>query len=197
LKLRLVNLEGQVDAAADEHRVAAAAEAERLKVILDDLLSMARSDDGAGDLVEVDVDAVVAERVREWQVVADSREVALSVRGSAGRPALAEGRGLDKLLDALLDNALKFTETGSSVEVTIASGEQVTIAVRDHGPGLRPDELGRATDRFWRSPAHQNVQGSGLGLAIVSRIAQRAGGSLALDLPEGGGLRATVSLPAG
>jgi signal transduction histidine kinase len=61
---------------------------------------------------------------------------------------------------------------------------------------LRSEELDRAADRFWRSSAHQNVPGSGLGLAIVSQIAARADGRVRLDLPDGGGLRATVELPA-
>jgi signal transduction histidine kinase len=60
---------------------------------------------------------------------------------------------------------------------------------------LRPDELERAVDRFWRSSAHQNVPGSGLGLAIVSQVAARADGAVWLDLPDGGGLRVTVELP--
>ncbi|GLW91523.1 sensor histidine kinase [Actinokineospora globicatena] len=198
LKLRLVNLEGHVDADADDHRVAAAAEADRLNRILDELLAMARAENTGGDLVPVDVDAVVAERVADWRVVADSRDIVLDVNGTVGPTrAMAPARGLDGVLDALLDNALKFTGTGSSVLVSVAvEGNAVLVGVRDHGPGLRADELERATDRFWRSGAHQNVPGSGLGLAIVSRIVARAAGDLRLDLPDGGGLRVTVELPA-
>ncbi|MBM7776373.1 signal transduction histidine kinase [Actinokineospora baliensis] len=198
LKLRLVNLEGHVDLDADDHRVAAAAEADRLNRILDELLAMARAENTGGDLVPVDVDAVVAERVADWRVVADSRDISLEITGSAGSTkAMAPARGLDGILDALLDNALKFTGTGSAVVVSVAlSPARILVGVRDHGPGLRADELERATDRFWRSSTHQNVPGSGLGLAIVSRIVARAGGDLRLDLPEGGGLRVTVELPA-
>ncbi|SDC47165.1 sensor histidine kinase [Actinokineospora iranica] len=198
LKLRLVNLEGHVDSEAEVHRVAAAAEADRLNRILDELLSMARAENAGGDLVPVDVDDVVAERVTDWRVVADSREIALSTTGSAGETkALVPARGLDGILDALLDNALKFTGRGSAVEVSVSvADERVRLSVRDHGPGLRADELERATDRFWRSSTHQNVPGSGLGLAIVSRIVARAEGDLRLDLPDGGGLRVTVELPA-
>ncbi|MGQ0838680.1 sensor histidine kinase [Actinokineospora sp.] len=198
LKLRLVNLEGHVDAEADDHRVAAAAEADRLNRILDELLAMARAESASGELVPVDVDEVVAERVADWQVVAASRDVALGTVGQVGDiRALAPPRGLDGILDALLDNALKFTGPGSAVEISLAAdAERVRLAVRDHGPGLRADELERATDRFWRSHAHQNVPGSGLGLAIVSRIVAKAGGELRLDLPAGGGLRVAVDLPA-
>ncbi|SDH96047.1 Signal transduction histidine kinase [Actinokineospora alba] len=198
LKLRLVNLEGHVDAEAEVHRVAAAAEADRLNQILDELLSMARAESAGSDLVPTDVDTVVAERVADWRVVAVSRDITLDCVGAAGDTwAMAPPRGVDGILDALLDNALKFTGSGSAVELAVdVVDDVVRLSVRDHGPGLRPEELERATDRFWRSHSHQNVPGSGLGLAIVSRIVARAGGDLRLDLPEGGGLRVTVDLPA-
>ena len=72
----------------------------------------------------------------------------------------------------------------------------VRIYVRDHGPGLEPSELDRVTDRFWRSPAKQNTPGSGLGMAIVRQIVEASHGRLLLDLPDGGGLRICVELPA-
>jgi len=196
LKLRLVNLDGHVDAEAEVHREAAVAESNRLKRILDELLAMARAESAAGEPVAVDVDRVVAERIEEWRVVADHEGVRLTTVGGAhGARALISARGLDAVLDALLDNALKFTPRGAGVEVAVrVRGERLTVAVRDHGPGLPVEELDRATDRFWRSPGHQNVPGSGLGLAIVSRIAARAGGSVALNLPDGGGLRVSVEL---
>jgi signal transduction histidine kinase len=101
------------------------------------------------------------------------------------------------VLDALLDNALKFTgdDTMVTVEVHRVDG-RVRLAVRDHGPGLQPDELERATDRFWRSAAHQNVRGSGLGLAIVRLLVERVGGTVELALPDGGGLRVAFDVPA-
>ncbi|PPK62235.1 HAMP domain-containing sensor histidine kinase [Actinokineospora auranticolor] len=198
LKLRLVNLEGHVDTEADDHRVAAAAEADRLKRILDELLALARAENSRGELVPTDVDEVVDERVADWRVVAAARDITLDVDGAvAPVRALAPARSVDGILDALLDNALKFTDPGSQVLVAVeVVGDRVRLSVRDHGPGLRQDELERATDRFWRSNSHQNVPGSGLGLAIVSRVIAHAGGELRLELPDGGGLRVTVELPA-
>jgi signal transduction histidine kinase len=169
--------------------------------------------------VDIDVDAVLAERVAAWRVVAEVRAIELVVddgrrtgdgptcdqprNGEDGQDgdghvvALAPPRSLDGVLDALLDNALKFTGEGSRVDVRARrEAERVVVSVRDHGPGLKPEELARATDRFWRSPAHQNVPGSGLGLAIVRLTVERVGGSVRLALPGGGGLRVTVELPA-
>jgi signal transduction histidine kinase len=219
LLLRLNNLEGRVAGDAVAHQVAAVAETDRLKRILDELLILAKAESRSLDPVYVDVDAVLAERVAAWRVVAEVRAIELVVdegrRTGDGRTcdrpcngegdqdgdghlvALAPPRSLDGVLDALLDNALKFTGEGSRVDVGARrEADRVAVSIRDHGPGLKPEELARATDRFWRSPAHQNVRGSGLGLAIVRLTVERVGGAVRIDLPDGGGLRVTVELPA-
>lgn len=198
LRLRLSNLEGHVDAEETEHHAAAMAETDRLNQIVDDLLSMARAEGIGGELVPVDVVAAVGTRLADWDAVADSRQVRLELTAPPS-PVLADAapRSVEAMLDALLDNALKFTDEGSVVAVGITTADsRVRISVRDHGPGLQPDELDRATDRFWRSPAHQNVTGSGLGLAITRRLVERAGGEVRLQLPEDGegGLLVTIEL---
>ncbi|MFC0431646.1 HAMP domain-containing sensor histidine kinase [Kutzneria buriramensis] len=197
LRIRLSNLEGHVDPDVQEQQSAALEEADRLNRILDELLSMARAESSSVDPIAVDVDQAVSARLRAWQAVATAKGVALVLDGEPGGTALAPPRGVETVLDALLDNALKFTgdDTIVTVEVHRRDG-RVRLAVRDHGPGLQEDELERATDRFWRSAAHQNVRGSGLGLAIVRLLVERVGGAIMLDLPEGGGLRVTFDLPA-
>ncbi|WP_394362919.1 sensor histidine kinase [Amycolatopsis sp. SB7-3] len=198
LKIRLGNLDGHVDddlAAADLE--AALVDARRLNQILDELLSLARAESSGGELVPVGLDETVGARVADWTVVGAARDITLVASGlGGGLRVLTPARGLEVVLDALLDNALKFTEPGTEVRVDVTTADgKVDIAVRDHGPGLRDDELDRAADRFWRSTAHQNVPGSGLGLAIVTEILARSDGSLRLGSPEGGGLQVTVTLP--
>lgn len=197
LRLRLGNLAGHVAPEAERHQQAAVAEADRLGRILDELLAMARAESGAVAPVEVDVDRVVQQRVATWQAVAVHRNVSMVLAGEPGGRALAPPRGLEAILDALLDNALKFTDDGTLVEVEVRRPNgMVAVSVRDHGPGLKPEELPRATDRFWRSRAHQNVRGTGLGLAIVSRIVARVDGSVKVSTPDGGGLMVRIELPA-
>ncbi|MGV9297252.1 MULTISPECIES: ATP-binding protein [Amycolatopsis] len=198
LKIRLGNLDGQVtDETAAADLEAAQVDAKRLNQILDELLSMARAESAGGELVSEDLAAVIADRVADWSVVGAAREVALeSAVDVNGARVLVPPRGLEVVLDALLDNALKFSPSGTSVEVAASVAEdRVTVSVRDHGPGLREDELERAVDRFWRSTAHQNVPGSGLGLAIVTEIVRHSGGEMRLSLPEGGGLRIAMDFP--
>lgn len=203
LRLRLSSLGDYVAGPGAAEHAAAVAEAERLTRIADELLAMARAEAGTADPVEVDVDEVVGERVGAWQVAARNREIDLVLAGTRAGRALAPPRGLEAVLDALLDNAVKFSPQDSMVLVTLGREEpddgeyRATVAVRDYGPGLAPEQLARATDRFWRAPDQQNVAGSGLGLAIVNRIVERVGGELTLDLPDdGGGLQVLVSLPA-
>ncbi|NBH07231.1 sensor histidine kinase, partial [Amycolatopsis sp. SID8362] len=161
-------------------------------------LSMARAEASGGELDPVVLDEAVAERVADWSVVGEARDVRLVVDTPGdGVCVRMPPRGAETILDALLDNALKFTAAGTEIRVAVErDGDRVRLSVRDHGPGVRPDELDRALDRFWRSPAHQNVPGSGLGLAIVSEIVAHSDGELVLDLPEGGGLRISMTFPA-
>jgi signal transduction histidine kinase len=197
LKLRLSNLEGHVDAEAEVHQVAALAEANRLNRILDELLSMARAESSSVDPVVVDVDRAVAGRLSAWQPAAVAKNVHLVLDGEPGGTALAPPRGVEAILDALLDNAFKFTREDTLVHVDVRRRDGwVKISVRDQGPGLEPDELERATDRFWRSQAHQNVSGSGLGLSIVRRVVERVDGEVVLESPEDDGLTVIVTIPA-
>ncbi len=198
LRLRVGLLSGQLSPEAEEHQVAAIAQADRLRGILDDLLTLAKAESRSAKPIDVDVDQVVKRWVANYQVVADRRNVAMVLGGEQGGTARVEQGGLEKILDALLENALKFTREGTLVvvEVRRASG-MVSVSVRDHGPGLKPEELTKATDRFWRSPEHQNVPGTGLGLAIVQQIVDRVDGKVLLSTPkEGGGLLVRIELPA-
>ena len=105
----------------------------------------------------------------------------------------AEPAGLERALVNVLDNAVKFSPPGGTVEVTLAAGGALTV--RDHGPGIAPEELPHVFDRFWRSPSAHSLPGSGLGLSIVARTVHQAGGTVTLAPAEGGGTVAAVRLP--
>lgn len=197
LRLRLSNLDGHVDAAAAEDQAAALEEAERLSTLLDGLLALARAERRTAPPVVVEVDGCVEDRLDAWRPLAEHMELQLVGGGVPGLRARAPEGAIETVLDAVLDNAVKFAPPGSSISVrTATAGGMVEIAVRDTGPGMAPEELERATGRFWRSPAQSNTEGSGLGLAIAARTCEVAGGELALELPAGGGLRVVARLPA-
>ncbi|RXS85720.1 HAMP domain-containing histidine kinase [Streptomyces sp. TM32] len=104
----------------------------------------------------------------------------------------AEPDGLERAVVNLLDNAVKFSPSGGTVEVRLAGGE---LTVRDHGPGIPQDELPHVFERFWRSPSARSLPGSGLGLSIVARTAQQAGGAVRLRSADPGGTEAVLTLP--
>jgi two-component system sensor histidine kinase MprB len=104
----------------------------------------------------------------------------------------AEPSALERAVVNVLDNAVKFSPEGGTVEVRLADG---VLTVRDHGPGVPEDELPHVFDRFWRSPSARALPGSGLGLSIVARTVQQAGGEVTLSRAQGGGTVATVRLP--
>ncbi|MFB6715500.1 sensor histidine kinase [Streptomyces sp. NPDC056237] len=171
-------------------------EGKRLAQVLDDLLDLALAEHAGADLQLTDIGALTAERVASWRPVAEERGVALRADGSAAVTAWADPIALSSALDAIIDNALKFTPADEEVRVTVASGrDDVTVVVADRGPGLTAQEMERVGDRFWRSTRHQNVQGSGLGLSIAQALLAAGGGSLNYAAHEPHGLRVTVSVP--
>ncbi|MFJ6988496.1 MULTISPECIES: ATP-binding protein [unclassified Streptomyces] len=106
----------------------------------------------------------------------------------------AEPAALERAVVNILDNAVKFSPEGGTVEVRLGEG---VLTVRDHGPGIPEDELPYVFDRFWRSPSARALPGSGLGLSIVVRTVQEAGGEVTLARAQdgNGGTVATVRLP--
>ncbi|MGI8814525.1 MAG: sensor histidine kinase [Pseudonocardia sp.] len=193
LRLRLDNLGSAPD--AEQHR-AALEEADRLGEVLDGLLALARAERPVTDRAVVELDDVLVDRLEAWRVLVEHEGLRLCQTGPTGLRGLAAPGTVEAVLDALLDNAVKFSPLGGEICVgTGVEDGQVLFSIRDHGPGLAAEELERATDRFWRSPAHHNLDGSGLGLAIAASMLRRCGGDLTLELPAGGGLRVLARLP--
>ncbi|MFE6869695.1 sensor histidine kinase [Kitasatospora sp. NPDC057692] len=108
----------------------------------------------------------------------------------------ADAAALERAVINLLDNAVKYSPPGGTIGVRLDGG---VLTVRDHGPGIPPDELPYVFDRFWRSPSSRQLPGSGLGLSIVAQSVREAGGEVSLGpAPDGGpGTLATVRLPGG
>ena len=170
-------------------------EGKRLAQVLDDLLDLALAEHAEADLRLTDIGELTAERVASWSPVADDKGVRL-VGTCPATTGWADPIALSSALDAVIDNALKFTPEGESVEVEVASNGEVSyIVVRDRGPGLGDEELTRVGDRFWRSPGHQNVKGSGLGLSISRALLAAGGGSITYERHEPHGLQVTVTVP--
>ncbi|MFD8725207.1 ATP-binding protein [Streptomyces sp. NPDC059629] len=173
-------------------------EGKRLAQVLDDLLDLALAEHAEADLMLIDVGRLAQERVAAWAPAATAKGVRLT-GDCPPATGWADPITLSSALDAVIDNAVKFTPQGGAVEVSVASdGDMRTVVVTDTGPGLTDEELARVGDRFWRSGRHQNVKGSGLGLSITRALLAAGGGAIAYEHHEQDGqrgLRVTVSVP--
>ncbi|MDA8454810.1 ATP-binding protein [Acidovorax sp. GBBC 3334] len=184
LRLRTECLEAEAD------RTAFARDIAEMDAMITATLDHLRGVAGAEPLAPLDLRALIDSLVDDEQ--ACGHDVA-----STGdcRPLPARAGALRRCLDNLVGNAVRY---GGGAEITLEDGpDAVRIHVRDHGPGLPAAELGRVVEPFYRVEASRNRHsgGVGLGLSIANDIAQRHGGTLALDNAPGGGLRATLVLP--
>ncbi|GAA3875634.1 sensor histidine kinase [Streptomyces sedi] len=172
------------------------AEGKRLAQVLDGLLDLALAEHTTADPRVVDVAALLAERAGAWRLVADRDGVEVRLAGPTAVTGWADPVGLSSALDAVVDNALKFTPEGGVVELSVTpEGDSVVIEVADSGPGVADDELERVGSRFWRSHRHQNVSGSGLGLSIVGALLAAGGAEIAYAHNRPTGLRVIVTVP--
>ncbi|MGH2499183.1 MAG: sensor histidine kinase, partial [Candidatus Limnocylindria bacterium] len=163
---------------------------ERLSTLVADLIDLARDEEATLPVEDVRLDEVVGDaidgmRLRYPQVRFRLERRPSTVRGV--RPRIV------RAVTNLLDNAGKWSPAGGSVEVSVAAGE---VAVRDHGPGIAPEDSGRVFDRFWRASTARHLPGSGLGLSIVKEVAEAHGGSVTLEHPRDGGARFLLRLGA-
>ncbi|MCL7425081.1 HAMP domain-containing sensor histidine kinase [Streptomyces sp. YS415] len=161
-----------------------------LAALIGDLQELSRSEGQRGERVQV---VPLADTIESALRRARLRGPELTIRADL-QPwyVRAEPTALERAVVNILDNAVKFSPEGGTIEVRLADG---VLTVRDHGPGIPAEELPYVFDRFWRSPGARALPGSGLGLSIVARTVQEAGGEVTLARAEGGGTAATVKLP--
>jgi signal transduction histidine kinase len=174
---------------------------QRLLELVGDLLFLAKVDAGAFeiDLEEVDLAQVVEESIEACRPMAESRKIELVASVGNPPPLVGDRARLAQVLDNLVSNALKFTETGGRVEVTLSSDDgHVLLEVKDTGLGIDPEEQPLLFERFFRSSrATENaIPGTGLGLAITKAIVERHGGWITLESEEDVGTTVRVEIPA-
>jgi two-component system sensor histidine kinase MprB len=104
----------------------------------------------------------------------------------------ADSAQLERAVRNLLDNALKWSRPGGVVEVDVRDGR---VRVRDHGPGIAPEDLPFVFDRFYRARQARTLPGSGLGLALVRQVAEAHGGSATAANANGSGAVFTLTIP--
>ena len=168
---------------------------QRLGRLVDDLLLLARADSGTVELVRepVDLADIATDVTGAFARRATDAEVHLRLDVEPA-PVLGDRARLGQLVGIVLDNAIKHSPRAGVVAVTVRPG--ATLAIEDEGPGIRPADLPRLFDRFWRA-ADAPEGGTGLGLAIAAWIARSHGGAISAEQRKALGARFVVTVPAG
>jgi two-component system OmpR family sensor kinase len=173
-------------------------ESQRMSLLVDDLLLLARLDEGRPlEQKPVDLAAVVSEAVDAARVVEPERPIELAVE-----PATVTGDEprLHQVLDNLLANARTHTPPGTPVSVELRQVDgRAELSVADHGPGLTEEQAARVFERFYRTDTSRARAsgGAGLGLSIVAAVAEAHGGTTEARPTPGGGATFVIALPLG
>lgn len=162
---------------------------EELSALVGDLIELARDETRHEAPEEIRLDTLVSEAVARAVLHAPAARFDVDLEETVvnGVPSR-----LDRAINNVLDNAVKFAGTEQAIEVRLAEGE---LTVRDHGPGIDEDELPHVFDRFYRGAKARALPGSGLGLAIVAQVIELHGGRVAIERADGGGTLARLHLP--
>lgn len=175
-------------------------EVARLSRLVDGLLALAHAErTGASATAErIDLVAAARERADAWSPVADEEDVTLVVDASSPVMVRATADRLAQVLDNLLANAVEAAPVQSTVTLSANPGPRGgELHILDRGPGLPDEARAHVFDRFWSGRGGGGrLGGSGLGLAIVRKLVEADGGSVELRPRLGGGIDATVVLPA-
>jgi two-component system phosphate regulon sensor histidine kinase PhoR len=177
------------------------ANADRMASLVDDLLELSRLESGAQapSLEPVDCGGVVADVVSSFAKIAARKSIALEEIQSSVPKVLSDGDRIRRILEHLVDNALKYTPDGGRVAVRVArEAASVLISVEDTGPGISAEHLPRLFERFYRvdTARSRELGGTGLGLSIVKHLAESMGASVKVTSVAGRGSTFEVRLPA-
>lgn len=168
-------------------------ECDRLEALIGEILALARLDADVGTAVAVDLEGLLQHLKADNELAATAQRIEVSVAPGAGLSGWPDT--LERAIDNLLRNAVRFSPAGQPIELSARTeGERLHISVRDHGPGVTETDLPQLGEPFYRAP-NQTAPGHGLGLAIAKRAAQRHGGQLLLGNHPEGGFVATLDLP--
>ncbi len=173
-------------------------EAERQENLVKDLLDLSRVERGTLVTEQVDLAGLGKEIVGRYADRAVDREVELRAELDDKATMRGDRAQVELLISNLIDNALRYTQAGGRVVLTVSTDdEHVTVVVADTGRGIPSRDLPRVFERFYRIDKARERQtgGTGLGLAIVRHVAETHGGSVTVESELGRGTTFTATLP--
>lgn len=176
---------------------------DRLEQLLQWMLRLARAEQWAQnaqgrDLDVIDINSTCEEAVERIRALAESRHTTIHLATNGPVPIRADPEDLQLVWTNLLENAVRYSPEGASVEVAVArAGDLARVSFQDHGVGIAASDLPKIFERFYRGDRSRTraTGGFGLGLAIVKALVEAYGGSIAAESTLGKGTRMTVELP--
>jgi two-component system phosphate regulon sensor histidine kinase PhoR len=177
--------------------------ADRMAALVEDLLELSRLESGERPprWAEVRPAQIAEEVVASLSDQARRKQMALTESDLGAPMVVSDAERLLRILESLVDNAIKYTPAGGRVEVVCGAGPdgRAWIDVRDDGPGIAPEHLPRLFERFYRvdRARSRELGGTGLGLAIVKHLAESLSAIVTVASEPGKGTTFKVSLPSG
>jgi len=176
-------------------------EATRLEHLVNDLRTLSLADAGelSINLQIIEPERLINEVAALYQYQAQKKNISLDVDIAPALPTIEVDPGrMTQVLTNILDNATRHTPTGGRIILSAKQiDDQVELSIQDNGPGLKPEDLERIFERFYRADASRQREdgGSGLGLAIAKSIVQAHNGQLSAESEAGNGLKIKILLP--
>lgn len=205
LRTPIANLRGEAEVAvtrsrsAEEYREvieSMIAECQHLGHIVDNLLFLARTEAAEGHLNRTSFDGRMAvEKIAAFhEPIAEDQKLTIACTGDAS--FFADEMLFSRAVSNLVENALRHTPAGGSIEISIAQRDAISVVVvKDTGAGIAAEHLPRVFDRFYRAESSRSSEGVGLGLALVKSIMDLHGGSATIESMPGKGTAVTLSFP--
>lgn len=173
-------------------------EVTKLQALANGLLTLARPESGLIDMVPVSLQDVASDAMNQVIKQAQARNITIDDKVNA-IVVHANRQSLVQAVVVLLDNAIKYGPSDSTIYLSADKrSRRASFYVRDEGPGIRPYDLRRIFDRFYRadqSRSTQHVAGNGIGLSLAKKLVEQQGGEIRVSSTVGKGSKFTVSLP--
>ncbi|HEX3458779.1 MAG TPA: HAMP domain-containing sensor histidine kinase [Candidatus Baltobacteraceae bacterium] len=172
-------------------------ESRRMRGVIDKLIVLARLERPAPPRTEhIDVTALARRAAQALEPLAGDERIVVT---GDGRPhaVIAEESELYESFRNAIENAVRYAPESPVIVDVRSDDANVRVTVTDEGPGMEPQDVEHAFDRFYRGGSKGSTEGSGLGLAIAQRAVERSGGTIAIESRPGAGTKVTIALPRG
>jgi signal transduction histidine kinase len=174
-------------------------ESDRVLTMLKTLLDVAEAESGLMKLSSQKIDLVqlIREAMELYEYIADEKQITVQATLPLECEAFVDPVRIRQVLANLLDNALKYTNSGGTVTIEAhADRDMAHVTFRDTGIGISPEEHGKIWERLYRSDKSRSQRGLGLGLSFVKAIVEAHGGTVAVQSEVGKGSQFSIRLPA-